>query len=168
MARKLAIFSLAFLLVRTAATTASMAMAADDQSAKLQALNNVPDGARVASLTGQGCGLDWALRRNSHLGAMVIVRRHGFSNDQWFIQGTNLLTLRYRAPGPYAADSSQIVWPNGCGESPWQIDRALRSWPRDKFDYIWLIDPPPFDPSIAAGLRPVWRGADSILYQVQP
>nr|MBA2466131.1 hypothetical protein [Sphingomonas sp.] len=80
----------------------------------------------------------------------------------------NLLTLRYTEPGPFAADSSQIVRPNGCRESWWQIGLALRDWPRDKFDYIWLIDPPPFDQKLVAGMRPVWRGPDSVLYQVRP
>jgi len=168
LARKLAIFGLAFLLVRTASTTASFAMSANDQSAKLEALNHVPTGARVASLAGRACGLEWALRRNAHLGAMVIVRREGFSNDQWIIEGTNLLTLRYRDPGIFATDSSQIVSPTGCRTSGWWIDRALRAWPRNKFDYIWLIDPPPFDEKLTAGMRPVWRGPDSVLYQVQP
>ena len=129
---------------------------------------SVPAGARVASLTGRSCGLHWALRRNAHLGAMVIVRRHGFSNDQWIIEGTNLLTLRYTEPGVFAADSSQIVRPTGCRAGGWWIDRALRVWPRDKFDYIWLIDPPPYDEKLAAGMRPVWRGPDSVLYQVKP
>jgi hypothetical protein len=166
--RKLALVGLAFLLVRTAGTTASMAIAANDQSAKLEALDHVPTGARVASITGRSCGLQWALRRNAHLGAMVIVRREGFSNDQWIIEGTNLLTLRYTAPGVFAADSSQIVRPNGCRVSSWWIDRALRAWPRDKFDYIWLIDAPPFDQKLVAGMRPVWRGPDSVLYQIRP
>jgi hypothetical protein len=168
LARNLAIFGLAFLLIRTAGTTASMAMAANDQRAKLHALDHVPTGARVASITGRSCGLQWALRRNAHLGAMVMARREGFSNDQWIIKGTNLLTLRYTAPGPFAADSSQIVRPTGCREGGWWIDRALRAWPRDKFDYIWLIDPPPFDEKLTAGMRPVWRGPDSVLYQVRP
>jgi hypothetical protein len=168
LARRLAIFGLAFLLVRTAATTASMAIAANDQSAKLQALNHIPTGARVASITGRSCGLHWALRRNAHLGALVIVRRHGFSNDQWIIEGTNLLTLRYTEPGIFAADSSQIVRPNGCPTSGWWIDRALRAWPRGKFDYLWMIDPPPYDPALVGGMKLVWRGPDSLLYQVEP
>jgi hypothetical protein len=168
LARSLALLALAFLLIRTAGTTISMAIAANDQSAKLEALNHIPTGARVASITGRSCGLQWALRRNAHLGAMVIVRREGFSNDQWIIEGTNLLTLRYTEPGVFAADSSQIVRPNGCPTSRWQIDRALRAWPRDKFDYIWLIDAPPHDQKLVAGMRRVWRGPNSVLYQVRP
>jgi hypothetical protein len=168
LARILAILGLSFLLIRTAATTVSTTMAANDQNAKLRALDHVPMGARVASLAGRACGIQWALQRNAHLGSMVITRRHGFSNGQWVIEGTNLLSLRYRKPGIFAADPSQIVRPNGCRSRSWWIGRALRSFPREHFDYLWLIDPPPFDPKQVAGLHPVWRGPDSVLYQVRP
>jgi hypothetical protein len=167
-ARTLAILGLGFLFLRLGGTTTSFAIAAKDQNAKLEALNHVPMGARVASFAGRQCGLQWPLQRNAHLGAMVITRRQGFSNDQWVIEGTNLLTLRYRAPGKYASDSSQIVRPTGCRLRPWWIDRALRGLPREHFDYVWLIDPPPFDPKLVAGMRPVWRGPGSVLYQVRP
>ena len=42
---------------------------------------------------------------------MAIVRREGFSNDQWVIEGVNLLDLKYRAAGYFAADPSQMVRP---------------------------------------------------------
>lgn len=168
MARTLACLGLAFLLIRIAGTTASFAIAANDQNAKLEALDHVPMGARVASFAGRRCGLQWPLQRNAHLGAMVITRRQGFSNDQWAIDGVNLLTLRYRAPGKYAADPSQIVRPNGCRSRSWWIDRALRGLPREHFDYVWLIDPPPYDEKLVADMRPVWRGPGSVLYQVRP
>ncbi|MBA3512728.1 MAG: hypothetical protein H0T81_12625 [Sphingomonas sp.] len=167
-ARTLAILGLAFLMLRTAGTTISLAFAANDHSAKLEALDHVPMGARVASLAGRGCGIQWPLQRNVHLGAMVIARRHGFSNDQWVIEGTNLLTLRYREPGIFSADPSQIVRPNGCRSRRWWIDRALAELPREHFDYVWLIDPPPFDPQLVDGMHLVWRGPDSVLYQVRP
>ena len=55
----------------------------------------MPRGARVITLTGMPCSEYWPLLRNSHLGAMVIVRREGFSNDQWLLEGVNLLDLKY-------------------------------------------------------------------------
>ena len=100
-AKALAILGLAFFLVRTAGNTASMAMAARDHEAKLVALEKVPTGARVAAMVGRSCVRPWALPRNSHLGAMVIVRNHGFSNDQWAISGTNLLKVHYPRAGVF-------------------------------------------------------------------
>ncbi len=168
-AQHLAVLGLLFYLGRVGATTASLAMASDDQQAKLQALDHVEQGARVVTLTGMPCGDYWPLLRNSHLGAMVVVRRDGFSNDQWLMEGLNLLDLKYTRAGYYAADPSQLVRPNGCREPLHrEIDVSLAGLPRKDFDYLWLVDVPPFDPSLVAGMRPVWRGPGSILYRLNP
>ncbi len=167
LAPALAIVSLAFCIARIGSTTASLAIAANDQQAKLAALDHVPMGARVATLVGDPCGISWPLPRDSHLGAMVVVRREGFSNDQWVMEGLNLLDLRYPAAGHFAADPSQRVRRQGCGVGAlWTIDHALRALPRQAFDFLWLVNPPPFDESLTKGLQPVWRGPGSILYRV--
>ena len=166
-AQVLAVLGLLFLSVRIAANTASLAMAADDQQAKLEALDHVPEGARVITLTGMTCAEYWPMLRNSHLGAMVIVRREGFSNDQWLLEGINLLDLKYRAAGYFAADPSQLVRPNRCHDALHRtIDESLSALPRNDFDYAWLIDVPPYHPEVVAGMQPVWRGPGSILYRL--
>ena len=129
-----------------------------------------------ASFVGQGCANYWAMARNSHLGAMVIVRRQGFSNDQWLIEGTNLLELRYKKPGPFATDPSEIVRPSTCRRhwsvvdnqlrGDWNIQDALSRFPRDAFDFLWLIDVPPYDPKLVEGMELVWSGPGSSLYRV--
>jgi hypothetical protein len=162
----LAVLGLLFFAARTTATTLSLGLAGADQTAKLQAIDVIPRGARVITLTGMPCTEYWPVLRNSHLGAMVIVRREGFSNDQWLLEGVNLLDLKYRSAGYFAADPSQLVRPNGCRDRLHRtIDESLSALPRNDFDYVWLVDAPPYDPSIVEGLKPVWRGPGSILYQ---
>jgi hypothetical protein len=159
---------LAFVLVRLAGTAASLAIAANDQRAKLAALDQVAMGSRVASLVGMPCG-GWPLMRDTHLGAMVIVRRQGFSNDQWATGGQNLLRLRYRAAEPFGADPSQIVRPLDCNvKSIWSIEDALKALPRERFDYLWLIEAPPFDPKLLNGAQLVERTPGSALYRLTP
>jgi len=166
-AHVLAVLGLLFFATRTAANTFSLGIAGDDQRAKLQAIDHMPAGARVITLTGMTCSAYWPLLRNSHLGAMVIVRREGFSNDQWLLEGVNLLDLRYRAAGYFAADPSQLVRPDGCRDRLHRtIDESLRALPRNDFDFLWLIDVPPYDPANVADLQPVWRGPGSILYRL--
>jgi hypothetical protein len=168
-AQVLAALGLLFFATRTVANTISLGTAANDQTAKLKALDVVPRGARVISLVGMTCQEYWPMLRNGHLGAMVIVRREGFSNDQWVIEGVNLMDLKYKRAGYFAADPSQLVRPNHCVERLHrQIDQSLSTLPRNDFDYIWLIDPPPYDPSTAADMTPVWRGPGSILYKTRP
>jgi hypothetical protein len=167
LAQGLAIFAIAFVVLRMAGTTASMAIAADDQQEQLAALDHIPMGARVVTLVGDACGFHWPLPRNSHLGAMVTVRREGFSNDQWVLEGMNLLDLHYAAADGFAADPSQRARPNGCQVGLLRsIDEALRGIPRHAFDFVWLVEVPPFDPALTKGLQPVWRTPGSILYRI--
>lgn len=173
----LAVLGVAFYLARIATTTASLAIASDDQAAKLRALDHIPMGAKVASMVGQGCVTWWAMPRNSHIGAMVIVRREGFSNDQWDIAGTNLMNIRYDA-GAFSSDPTEIVRPTNCRiprkwrivnnrlRGDWRIDSALKALPHGKFDYLWLVDVAPYDPSLTQGMTPVWKGPRSMLYRI--
>ncbi|MEO6432901.1 MAG: hypothetical protein ABIO29_02845 [Sphingomicrobium sp.] len=164
----LAIAAIAFCALRLGGNTLSLGIAANDQTAKLAALNHVEMGARVLSLDGLACGRVWSLPRNSHLGAMTIVRRNGFSNDQWITAGLNLMDLKYGSAGFFSVDPSQIVRPEQCPDRiHLTIDQTLRNFPRSEFDYVWLIDPPAYDPALVADLQPIWRGPGSILYRVQ-
>ena len=94
----------------------------------------MPRGARVISLVGMPCREYWPMLRNGHLGAMVIVRRDGFSNDQWLLEGVNLLDLKYRAAGYFAADPSQLVRPNRCLDPLHRtIDKSLAALAAQRF-----------------------------------
>jgi hypothetical protein len=168
-AQVLAVLGLIFFATRTAANTVSLGIAAKDQAAKLDAINQMPEGARVISLVGMKCEEYWPLLRNGHLGAMVIVRRDGFSNDQWLLEGVNLLDLKYRAAGYFAADPSQLVRPNRCRDPLHRmIDVSLATLPRGDFDYVWLIDVPSYSPETVADMTLVWRGPGSVLYKTHP
>ncbi len=99
---------------------------------------------------------------------MVIVRSHGFSNDQWAISGTNLLKVHYPRAGVFEADPSQMVLPNRCGKGRWSVDRAMTELPLYAFDYLWLIEVPDYDPSLLTGMELVWSGPGSALYRINP
>ena len=107
------------------------------------------------------------MSRLEHLPAMVMVRRRGFSNDQWQMQGAQLMTIDYPQAGWFAHDPSEIVTERQCPRQRWMtIDQTLAWFPRHAFDYVWLIDPPPYDARLVADLRPVWRAGTSVLYKV--
>jgi hypothetical protein len=166
-ARVAAALSAAFLVARIGANTLSLAQAAADQGPKLLAVGQVPIGARVVSFVQIACGGAWPLQRNSHLGALVTIRRQGFANDQWVIEGASGLGVRYRAAGDFAADPSQLVIPNGCSDGVHRTaDDVLASFPRQAFDFVWLIDIPAPDPRRTGGLELVWRGGGSALYRI--
>lgn len=164
--KMIAVLGLAFVLVRTGGTTLSVWLYDKSYDRELVALDHVPEGARMVSFVGRPCLEGWAMTRLHHLPAMAIVRREAFSNDQWAMAGAQLLKIRYPV-GWFDSDPSQIVIPSNCKSRNWlTLDQSLRSFPRDMFDYVWLIDPPTFDPALAAGLQPVWRDGSSLLYKV--
>ena len=133
----------------------------------MEALNHVPEGARLVTLVGQGCSNFWPLYRNSHMPSMALVRRSAFANDQWAIEGANLLIVTYRAAGYFRTDPSQMVRAQSCRwPSRNSIEWSLQAFPRDAFDHVWLIDPPAFDPAAVADLQLVWKGEGSSLYRV--
>jgi hypothetical protein len=166
--RSVAIAGLAFFAIRTAAATASMYLYDRSYDRELAALDHVPQGARMVSFIGRQCREPWAMTRLLHLSALGIVRRHAFSNDQWTMAGAQLLDVRYRPGWPFIRDASQVVTGHRCRREVWRtLDESLAHFPRDGFDYVWLIDPPRYDPAFAADLRPVWRSGTSVLYKVE-
>jgi hypothetical protein len=169
MGKLLATAGLAFFGVRTAAATASAGLYDARFDRELAAVDTIPEGARVVAFVGRDCADRWAKERLDHLPALAIVRRRAFANDQWALPGAQLLRVAYPDGGDFVADPSQLVVPRGCRTGGWRtIDAALAAVPRGAFDFLWLIRPPPHDPAVLAGLRPVWRSEDSVLYRIEP
>ena len=107
------------------------------------------------------------MQRLEHLPALALVRRDAFSNDQWSMSGAQLLTAHYPDDGYFSRDPSQQVLDRPCPGERWlTLDESLARFPRDKFDYVWLINAPRHDPALSRGLRPVWQSGASVLYRV--
>lgn len=166
-ARTAAAVALAFALVRIAGTTASFWLYDREYDRQLAALDHVPHGARLVTFVGRPCREPWMMSRLEHLPAIATVRREAFTNDQWTMAGAQLLSVDYPEGEWFVRDPSQIVTPVKCRYERWlPIADSLKRLPRDAFDYVWLINPPPYDPSLAQGLHPVWRSGTSMVYRV--
>jgi hypothetical protein len=166
-AATLAALAMAFFLVRLGGTTWSYRLYDREYDRATAGLDRLPKGARLVSFVGRGCLDDWTYSRLEHVPAMALVRRLAFSNDQWSMAGAQLLTVRYAGARGFAHDPSEIVTDRRCRTEWWRpVDVALRRFPRDAFDYVWLLRPPPFDPALLNGLTPVWRDGPYALYRV--
>ena len=167
-AQAIAVAGVLFFSARTLATTASFAIAAQGYERALPALDHVPRGARLVSFVGRQCRQQWSTNRMEHLPALAIVRRHAFSNDQWDMAGAQLLTVERPEFKPFDSDPSQIVTRGLCRREVWRsLDWSLANLPRRSFDYVWLIDPVPFDPRLLAGMTPVWSNGRDALYRIE-
>lgn len=169
----IALCALAFYGVRLSAGTISFWQYDKSHTGELAALDHIPQNARVIALVGRPCGIEWHQSRLDHLSSMALVRRHAFVNDQWAVPGAQLLTVRYPAAAPFNEDPSQFVIARQCtklagADAPptMVIDDALSAIPRQAFDYVWLIQPPPHSPASLAGLTPVWRNGNSVLFKI--
>jgi hypothetical protein len=47
------------------------------------------------------------------------------------------------------------------------LDERLREFPRGALDYLWLVNPPPYDPRLTAGLEVVWTNGRSVLFRLR-
>ncbi|RIA37899.1 hypothetical protein DFR49_3788 [Hephaestia caeni] len=163
----LAAAGLVFFGARMAATTASLYLYDRSWKHELTALDHVPVGARLVSFVGVACRNVWYGQRFEHLPAFALERRLAFSNDQWSMAGAQLLTVRYRAAQGFAHDPSQLATLSQCPYELWRpISKALATFPRNAFDYVWLINPPHYDPALVRGMTPIWRSGTSVLYRI--
>jgi hypothetical protein len=166
-ARTMAGLALLFVALRIGGNTISFFILDRTYDRELAALDHVPEGARLVSFVGTRCGQPWRMSRLEHLPAMAIVRRRAYSNDQWDMAGAQLLRTRYYAARGYAHDASQMVTEKKCKYEYWRsLDQSLVGFPRDAFDYVWLIQPPRYDDRLTRGLQPIWRSGTSVLYRV--
>ncbi|MEG3176645.1 hypothetical protein U1872_10425 [Sphingomonas sp. RB3P16] len=163
----LAAAGLAFVLIRIAAGTASFWMFAQDYDRELKALDHLPVGAKLVTFVGAQCGAPWTMTRLEHLPAIALERRAAYANDQWSMAGAQLLTVRYQRAQRFAHDPSEIVTSVQCPREWWRpINKAMARFPRNAFDYVWLIRPPAYDAKFNQGLVEIWRDGSSVLFRV--
>jgi hypothetical protein len=112
------------------------------------------------------------MTRLQHVPALALERKLSYTNDQWSMQGGQLMTVRYlagrdRLARSFTHDPSELVTDVKCPAEYWRpVARALVLFPRDAFDYVWLIRPPYYDRRLEQGLIPIWRDGDSALFKV--
>ena len=165
--RTIALIGVAFVGLRTAATAVSFALYDRAWDRELAALDHVPPRSRLVVLTGRTCGENWMTRRIEHLGSMALVRGASFANSQFNMAGAQLLAVHYPEAGTFDSDPSHVVIPAGCVDRDLlRVEDALQRLPRQAFDYVWLIDPPPFDPRLTDGLQLVWSKGRSKLFRI--
>ncbi|MDF7777325.1 hypothetical protein P1X14_18855 [Sphingomonas sp. AOB5] len=172
-AATVAVLGLSFYTARIVSTTWSFIEYDASYDEELEALNHVPIGARLISFVGETCYNEWRMTRLQHVPGLALERRLAYTNDQWSMAGAQLLTVKYlrgrdRLARSFIHDPSELVTDIQCPREYWRpVARALALFPRDAFDYVWLIRPPHYDTRLEQGLVPIWKGGDgSTLFKV--
>ena len=131
----------------------------------LQALQHVPQGARIAVLaTDDLCGA-WPLNGFQHAASLAIVRNAAFVNTEWDFPGQSLMTPTYNSDVDYNIPASGALT---SAENPCKgrtMATILADLPRQRFDYIWVFAPPAED-SHTFWLQLLHTGPDARLYRI--
>jgi hypothetical protein len=165
LSRGVAIAALLFFAARTAATTVSYAILSAQDQQELAAIDPLPRGSAVLTLISRPCQRVWGSDRVNHISSMAIVRRDAFVNDQWVLEGQQLLRVRYGAAAPYLVDPSQLVYPADCPDIGSHFDQAIAGFNRRAFTHVWTIGFPP-GAAHARDLSLIWTNGRSALYRV--
>lgn len=163
----LALSGLLFFAARISAATVSYARYDQSIGNELAAINHIPREARLISFVGRPCKEEWSVHRLDHLPGLALARRHAFANDQWDLSGAQLLSVHFQAAGRFDSDPSQFVTEKRCErfDRMW-FARAIKTFPRSAFDYVWVIGAPD-DPAVdLSGLQPIWQHGRSSLYRM--
>ncbi len=124
--RWLALAATAFLVLRTATTTASMTLYSASYTANLAALEHVEPGSAIVALSPVPCETgfaNWWSPRLYHLAGLAIVRKDAFVNTEWQVDGLqSLQDLRTRRPS--RSTSIRPRWSGwGATSGPWRNTR---------------------------------------------
>lgn len=160
----LAVAGLVFAGARLAGNGASLALFDRAMQADLAALDAVPVGGELVSLTTEPCDPSfspWARERRFHLAGYAIARRRAFSNDQWVIPGGQLIQVHNPAAGGFATDPSEVAHDPGCEHHP-GLETVVGRIPRT-MTLLWVLD----DGRARrfAGWHPVRFTPGSVLYR---
>lgn len=162
----IAVAALAFCVVRIGGATVSYAKFDADIQRELKALDVMPENARLLSFVNDDCGYEGTVNRKGHLPSLALVRNNAYANDQWAADGAQLLRSKINAPG-YEIDGSQFLPSRLCGQSADVAAKAIfDNIPRDKFDYVWLIDIPAYNSKLLSGVTPIWSNGTSAVYKI--
>ncbi len=160
--------ALAVFVIRIVAMVVGFAAYDSSYAQHLQALKEVSRGASIAVLTRPPSCEKWRAPRMAHLGSLAIVRRDAFVNSQWDASGGQQLLTPIGARGTaFNADPSQYIEiaPGDCdGDLSATLAQRIAQIPRDRFDYVWLLDVDA--PHLAAipGLHRLYQDDRSALY----
>ena len=176
--RPLAWLGIVFVALRLIGNMISFGISDRETRTWLTALDHIPVGAPVLSLVGEFCNARWKMPRHAHIGGFVTTRRNGFANNQWEAAGAQLLRVHYPAAGEFRTHRSSITKSPQClariaratGKqllTDQLTSRVLQRFPRDAFDYVWIIQPGEFEMLSPPGLTPIWHRKDAVLYRIE-
>jgi hypothetical protein len=164
-----AIVAIVFFAARIVITTIIWERSDREFNAHLTLLKNIPRHSRVFSLMVESCKKQWSrVGRPDHLPQLAIVRRDSVINGLFQNSGLNQVEALYRKSDGFNPNMLGTVHSDTC-PVPYireTLQTAIVRFPRDHFDYVWLLSPEPLPPFDMRGLRLIGSSGNDRLYQI--
>lgn len=161
--RWMMVAALAFLGVRIAATTASMALWDRQIRQEAEVLAALPRGSQLVTFSALPCR-PFVLQvriRDTHLASYALLERHAFANDQFALAGGQLLQVHNPAAGEFERDPSGTEIGEPCKGSFPLMDSAAKI--PAVIPHMWIVWHTPERP--VPGWSVMARSGASVLYR---
>lgn len=137
--------------------------------AHLALLEQIPRDAHVFGLKVEPCPKSWyRAGRINHLHQYVTIRKGGYINGLFQDSGWNQVQLRHKSTGPFDFNMGPTIRDAACppayGGQTFQS--SIAQFPRDRYDYLWLMSKAPLPEFDASGLKLIGSNGNDRLYTV--
>jgi hypothetical protein len=144
----------ALFLVRIGVTTDNWQRGSAQTARLLAAVDQLPQGARVANLVVTNGGI-WGYNTQEHIGGYAVLRRNVLINAHFAVPGIHMIHVR-AAPPTFRDPSQRLLWRPG---KP--ID--LSAWqPAKGMDWLWYVGPREPD-ALPPGAQVVYRAPGTLV-----
>jgi hypothetical protein len=160
---------LTYTFVRIVGITLAWKNIAAATQSHLKALEQVPMGARILSFQIKDCtDAKWEVDyQYNHLADFSIVRRNAFVNSQWAVRRALPAQPIYNQDTEFGANPSHYIWEGNCAAKGGKtLKDTLPTFPRDRFDFVWLIRSDLRRTPIPSDLVLVFQDFETELYRI--
>jgi hypothetical protein len=160
--------AIAFFVARLAVTTIEWAAVNRSFAQHLTLLDQIPPQSRIFGLMVEPCDKSWQLvGKLDHLQQLAVTRRESVINGLFEENGLNQVETRYRKLDGLGPNMRAAVQNDSCFPySRITLKNALALFPRDDFDYVWLLTSAPLPVINTAGLHLIGSSNDDRLYRI--
>ncbi len=160
---------LTYAFVRVLVITLAWQKIATATQSHLKALDMVPIGSRILSFQIKNCSdALWEVDyQYNHLADFSIVRKNAFVNSQWAVRSALPAKPIYNQDTEFGANPSHYLWEGNCAPKGGKsLKNVLPTFPRDRFDFVWLIRSDLRKTPIPRDLELVFQDFETELYRI--
>ena len=163
----IAIGAIGFFVARIVVTTAVWERLNRSFETHLALLEQLPLHSRIFALMVEPCEKSWPRGRLDHLQQLAVPRRESVENG--LFQDLHPVEARYRKQTGFDPNMAAMVHDRSC-PLPYvreTLQTAIAHFPRDQFDYVWLLAPDPLPGFDKTGLKLIGSIENDRLYKIE-